>query len=156
MLFGDTEAKDGAELVDYAAALPRSTGDVGLLGLSYLGIDQIFTAAAEVGPDSPLKAIFPIATAADPYHDLFRGGRLVNMESSLGLIAGYFGLRTFAPFAERWTDPFDALGLSFEHGMAGIPFELQTRSTHSPNRAVCTTGSASAARLSPKSSRTRA
>ncbi len=125
MLFGDTEAKDGAELVDYGAALPRSTGEVGLLGLSYLGIDQMFT-AAEVGPDSPLKAIFPIATAADPYRDLFVSGGLVNMESSLGLIAGYFGLRTFTPFAERWTDPIDALRLATEHGLAGIPFELRT------------------------------
>ncbi|MBO9520276.1 MAG: CocE/NonD family hydrolase [Nocardioidaceae bacterium] len=125
MLFGDAEAKDGAELVDYAAALPRSTGEVGLLGLSYLGIDQVFT-AAEVGPGSPLKAIFPIATAADPYRDLFVSGGLVNMESSLGLIAGYFGLRTFTPFEERWTDPFDALRLSIEHGLAGIPFELTT------------------------------
>src|SRR5690242_9357418 len=124
-LFGHVEAQDGADLVDYAAALPHSTGEVGTLGLSYLAIDQLFTAAA-VGPGSPLKAIFPIATAADPYRDLFVSGGLVNMESSLGLIAGYFGLRTFTPFEERKTDPFDALRLSFEHGLAGIPFELQT------------------------------
>jgi len=124
-LFGHVEAQDGADLVDYAAALPHSTGEVGTLGLSYLAIDQLFTAAA-VGPGSPLKAIFPIATAADPYRDLFVSGGLVNMESSLGLIAGYFGLRTFTPFEERRTDPFDALRLSFEHGMAGIPFELTT------------------------------
>ena len=124
-LFGEAEAKDGAELVRYAAALPHSTGEVGTLGTSYLAIDQLFT-AAEVGPDSPLKAIFPIATAADPYRDLFVSGGLVNMESSMGLIAGYFGLRTFTPFEERASDPFDALRLSFEHGFAGIPFELRT------------------------------
>src|SRR5690349_2425328 len=124
-LFGHVEAQDGADLVDYAAALPHSTGEVGTLGVSYLAIDQLFTAAA-VGPGSPLKAIFPIATAADPYRDLFVSGGLVNMESSLGLIAAYFGLRTFTPFEERMTDPFDALRLSFEHGLAGIPFELQT------------------------------
>jgi putative CocE/NonD family hydrolase len=124
-LFGEAEAKDGAELVRYAAALPQSTGEVGTLGTSYLAIDQLFT-AAEVGPGSPLKAIFPIATAVDPYRDLFVSGGLVNMESSMGLIAAYFGLRTFTPFEERATDPFDALRLSFQHGFAGIPFELRT------------------------------
>lgn len=125
MLFGRQEAKDGAELVDWAAALPGSTGVVGTLGGSYLGIDQIFT-AAEVGLGSPLKAIFPIATAADPFRDLFVSGGIVNMESGLGLIAGYFGLRTLTPLAERPSDPLDALRLMIEHGLAGIPFELQT------------------------------
>ncbi len=125
MLFGEQEAKDGAELVEWAADLPGSNGNVGTLGGSYLGIDQVFTAAA-VGPDSPLKAIFPIVTASDPYRDLFVAGGIVNMESSLGLIAGYFGLRTLTPPAERPTDLFDALRLMLEHGLAGIPFELTT------------------------------
>lgn len=124
-LFGKSEALDGAELVAWAATLEGSDGNVGLLGGSYLGIDQVFT-AAEVGPDSPLKAIFPIATASDPYRDLFVAGGVVNMTSSLGLIAGYFGLRTFTPFAERMSDPPDALRLAIEHGLAGIPFELTT------------------------------
>ncbi len=65
MLFGEQEAEDGAELVEWAADLPGSNGNVGTLGGSYLGIDQVFT-AAEVGPDSPLKAIFPIVTACRP------------------------------------------------------------------------------------------
>lgn len=124
-LFGKTEAKDGAELVEWSADLEGSNGKVGTLGGSYLGIDQVFTAAA-VGPDSPLKAIFPIATAADPYRDLFVAGGLVNMTSSLGLIAGYFGLRTFTPWLERSADPPDALRLSLQHALAGIPFELTT------------------------------
>ncbi|WP_067437937.1 CocE/NonD family hydrolase [Nocardioides jensenii] len=125
MLFGRSEALDGAELVRWSAALEGSNGKVGLLGGSYLGIDQVFTAAA-VGKNSPLKAIFPIATASDPYRDLFVAGGIVNMTSSLGLIAGYFGLRTLTPFAERASDPLDALRLSLEHGLAGIPFELTT------------------------------
>lgn len=125
MLFGQQEAEDGAELVEWAAELPGSDGNVGTLGGSYLGIDQVFT-AAEVGPDSPLKAIFPIVTAVDPYRDLFVAGGIVNMESSLGLIAGYFGLRTFTPLVERAGDPLDALRLVLEHALAGIPFELTT------------------------------
>ncbi|WP_110208025.1 CocE/NonD family hydrolase [Nocardioides daejeonensis] len=124
-LFGQVEAEDGAELVDFAAQLPHSTGKVGATGFSYLGIDQVFT-ASEVGPNSPLKAIFPVFTAADPYRDLFVSGGVVNMESSLGLIAGYFGLRTLTPLGERMSNPFDALRLAFQHGLAGIPFELTT------------------------------
>ncbi len=125
-LFGTQEAEDGAELVRWAADLPNSTGSVGLVGGSYLGIDQVFT-AAEVGPNSPLKAIFPIATASDPYRDLFVSGGIVNMESSLGLIAGYFGLRTLTPAVERGPkDPLDAIRLGLQHGFAGIPFELTT------------------------------
>lgn len=125
MLFGRSEGLDGAEMVRWSARLEGSNGKVGLLGGSYLGIDQIFTAAA-VGKNSPLKAIFPIATASDPYRDLFVAGGIVNMTSSLGLIAGYFGLRTLTPFAERSADPIDALKLSLQHGLAGIPFELTT------------------------------
>lgn len=124
-LFGRSEARDGREVVEWAAALPHSTGEVGLLGISYLAIDQLFTAGA-VGRHSPLKAIFPIAASVDPYRDLFTSGGIVNLESSLGLIAAYFGMRTTTPFAERPDNPLDALRLSIEHGLAGIPFELRT------------------------------
>ena len=103
------EAKDGAELVRWAAKLPQSNGKVGTLGGSYLGIDQLFT-AAEVGPNSPLKAIFPIVSSSDPYRDLFSVGGIVNIESALGLLAAYFGLRTLTPLADRGPhDPLDAV-----------------------------------------------
>lgn len=125
-LFGEQEAKDGAELVRWAAELPRSNGKVGLLGGSYLGIDQLFT-AAEVGKNSPLKAMFPIVASSDPYRDLFSVGGIVNFVSPLGLLAAYFGLRTLTPLADRGPyDPIDALRLVVEHGLAGIPFELRT------------------------------
>lgn len=124
-LFGKQEAKDGAELVRWASKVEGSNGKVGTLGGSYLGIDQLFT-AAEVGPSSPLKAIFPIVSSSDPYRDLFTAGGIVNMESGLGLIAAYFGLRTLTPLADRGpANPLDALRLVVEHALAGIPFELK-------------------------------
>ena len=123
MLFGETEAKDGVELVHWAASLPKANGKVGLLGGSYLGIDQMFT-AAEVGPNSPLKAIFPIVTSVDPYRDLFVSGGLVNLESSVGLLAIYAGVRTLSPLVERGpVDPLHTLRLVLEHALATIPFE---------------------------------
>jgi uncharacterized protein len=67
-MFGARQAQDGVELVDWASRLPNANGRVGMFGVSYLAINQLFTAAA-VGPDSPLKAIFPVMAARDFYRD---------------------------------------------------------------------------------------
>ncbi|WP_329070816.1 CocE/NonD family hydrolase [Streptomyces sp. NBC_01429] len=77
--FAPVEARDGAALVDWAAALPHSDGEVGLYGDSYTGINQISTAAA-VGPGSPVKAIFPVVAGNDLYRDLVTMGGLPNAE----------------------------------------------------------------------------
>jgi len=72
-LFSAREAVDGTELVDWAAyKLEGSNGTVGLIGCSFLGISQIFTAAA-VGPNSPVKAMVP-ACAGIGYELFFPGG----------------------------------------------------------------------------------
>ncbi|MBJ7328982.1 MAG: CocE/NonD family hydrolase [Solirubrobacteraceae bacterium] len=99
-LFDPAEARAGAEAVRWAAKVPRSNGKVGMLGLSYLAIDQLF-AAAEVGPGSPLKAIFPMAATIDPYRDLFVSGGALNVISPLGLLLGYGGTRSLTPFLEQ-------------------------------------------------------
>ena len=71
--FGPRQTKDGVALVQWAAhKLSGSNGVVGLDGCSFLGIDQIFTAAA-VGPQSPVKEILP-ACAANSYDNLLRRG----------------------------------------------------------------------------------
>src|SRR5277367_4061376 len=67
-MFGDRQTQDGIELVDWASKLPNANGRVGMFGVSYLAINQLFTAAA-VGPNSPLKAIFPVMAARDFYRD---------------------------------------------------------------------------------------
>ena len=81
-LFGERQTKDSVALVDWAARLPGSNGKLGLDGCSFLGIDQIFTAAA-VGKDSPIEDILP-ACASNGYDNYFSGG----MPSQ---IAGLFG-----------------------------------------------------------------
>ncbi|EWC61300.1 hypothetical protein UO65_3356 [Actinokineospora spheciospongiae] len=71
---GQREAQDGAALVRWAAALPNSSGVVGLDGASYMAINQFFT-VAELGPGSPVKAMFPMVPSIDPYRDMvFPGG----------------------------------------------------------------------------------
>ncbi|MEO0408692.1 MAG: CocE/NonD family hydrolase, partial [Cyanobacteria bacterium P01_A01_bin.135] len=41
------EVQDGAETVSWAAALPQSSGAVGMYGFSYQGMTQLFAAAAQ-------------------------------------------------------------------------------------------------------------
>jgi uncharacterized protein len=72
-LFGPRQTEDGVELVNWAAhQLDGSNGVIGLTGCSYLGINQLFTAAA-LGPHSPVKAILP-ACASNSYEIYFAGG----------------------------------------------------------------------------------
>ncbi len=103
-LFDPIQAQDGATLVRWAAALPHSTGKVGLLGLSYLGINQLFTAAA-MGPGSPLKAIFPIVAGNDLYRDAaFRGG-LIEAEFGPAYLGFTAALNTINPLVEHRREP---------------------------------------------------
>ena len=103
-LFDPVQAQDGATLVRWAAALPHSNGKVGLLGLSYLGINQFFTAAA-VGPGSPLKTIFPIVASTDNYRDTAFQGGLVNSEFGPAYLGATAFGNTLNPLVEHRRDP---------------------------------------------------
>jgi predicted acyl esterase len=73
--FSPRDARDGADLVNWAAnSLAGSNGVVGLQGCSYLGESQIFTAAL-LGPRSPVKAMVP-ACATNSYSDPYFAGGL--------------------------------------------------------------------------------
>ena len=67
-LFDARERRDGVELASWAARRPHSTGRVGMAGCSYLGLNQIFTAAG-AGRGSPVRAIAPCAAGIDLYRD---------------------------------------------------------------------------------------
>jgi uncharacterized protein len=68
------EAADGVDTINWAAALPFATGQVGMYGLSYFGFTQW---AAAVGQPPALQALVPFLTWADPLNGLFyRGGAL--------------------------------------------------------------------------------
>src|ERR1700712_2640580 len=73
--FGPLEQQDGKTMVDWAAAQPWSTGNVGMTGASYGGIIQLFTAALQ---PKALKAIFPIVPSADVYRDIVGSGGQIN------------------------------------------------------------------------------
>jgi uncharacterized protein len=81
-LFGAREMQDGPELARWAARLPASDGRVGLAGSSYLGLNQLFTAAL-AGPRSPIKAIIPSTVGNDVYRDVAFGGGISDLEFAL-------------------------------------------------------------------------
>ena len=68
------ERRDGRDTVAWAAALPGSTGEVGMFGGSYTGSTQW---SAAIGGAPQLRAIAPQVTWCDPLDGLFqRGGAL--------------------------------------------------------------------------------
>ncbi len=73
--FGEDEQQDGYDVVEWAARQPWSDGNVGLSGPSYMGLNQLLTAARR--PPS-LKAIFPVVPMADAYRDIVFSGGDVN------------------------------------------------------------------------------
>jgi putative CocE/NonD family hydrolase len=97
-LFDPVQGHDGATLVDFAANLPHSDGDIGLLGASYLGINQFATAADAGG--AHVKAMFPIIAGNDLYRDTAFAGGFPDLEFS-AFYLGFTGvLNSVLPFAE--------------------------------------------------------
>jgi predicted acyl esterase len=85
-LFDPVQGQDGAIAARWAAVLPHSSGAVGLYGASYLGIDQ-FATAADAGPGSPIKAMFPTASATELYRDEVEAGGVPSLEFNLPYLA---------------------------------------------------------------------
>jgi uncharacterized protein len=103
-LFDPIQQQDAIKVLDWAAHLPNSDGRVGTYGPSYLGIDQLLLAGA-VGPNSPLKAIFPMVSANDIYRDTSFMGGLLDFEFD----EAYLGLtgttNTVNPVGDAASDP---------------------------------------------------
>jgi uncharacterized protein len=98
-MFGARQTRDGVELVTWASKLPNSTDRIGMVGISYLAINQLFTAAA-VGSDSPLKAIFPVMAAHDFYRDASAMGGVPHLRTVRAYGATYRLLNVINPTLE--------------------------------------------------------
>ncbi len=85
--FGSREQRDGYELVQWADTQPYSDGRIALHGLSYGGINQLFTAAQQ---PPGLKAIFPQVPAGDTYRDVTGTGGQIDT----GFIPSWLALVT--------------------------------------------------------------
>jgi hypothetical protein len=101
-LFDPVQGTDGATLVNWAAGLPHSDGNVGLLGASYLGIDQ-FATAADAG-STHVKAMFPIIAGNDLYRDTAFAGGFPDIEFDAFYLGLTGGLNTLLPASEGNSD----------------------------------------------------
>ncbi|UDY24004.1 CocE/NonD family hydrolase [Nocardioides sp. Kera G14] len=109
--FCTRENLDGKEVMDWVVHQPWSNGVTGMTGASYMGINQIFTAAQH---PQGLKAIFPIVPAADVYRDVVASGGAVDS----GFIPFWLGLVTatgIIPPAVTATDPSSGLTALVDH-----------------------------------------
>ncbi|MFB7721958.1 MULTISPECIES: CocE/NonD family hydrolase [unclassified Nocardia] len=115
-LLGAREQQDTAEVIDWAARQGWSTGDIGMSGISYSGLNQLQVAAKQ---PPALKAIFPVVPSRNPFRDLVapggavgaafmplwlaavNGGKLV--PDMTALLQGRFDMRWLA---DRLADPF--------------------------------------------------
>ncbi|HZD67170.1 MAG TPA: CocE/NonD family hydrolase [Acidimicrobiales bacterium] len=99
-LFDPVQARDGATLVRWSSRLPHADGRVGLFGESYMGINQFLT-AGQLGPGSPLKAMFPVIAGNDLYKDTVTQGGLLDAEFSLLYLSLTAGLNEANPPVEQ-------------------------------------------------------
>lgn len=118
--FGKREQLDGKEVVEWAAsrARPWSNGKVGMRGPSYMGINQLFTAALR---PKGLKAIFPQVPAGDVYRDVVASGGQVDV----GFIPLWMGLVTTTgviPPAVTATDPASGVRALLSHVFGAATF----------------------------------
>ncbi len=72
------EREDSKRVISWAAGLPNSTGEIGLWGLSYLGMSELMTAGV-LEPGSPVKALFPLMPGNNAYLDLINHDGFVNV-----------------------------------------------------------------------------
>jgi len=112
-LFGPQETADSVEVIRWASRLPGSNGKVGMTGESYGGIVQLFAAAA-VGRNSALKAIFPITAAHNIYREFASSGGVMNFETGLAGAALYGSLALLEPLSYVHLSP-NALSLTGQH-----------------------------------------
>lgn len=127
-LFDPIQQQDAIKVLDWAAHLPNSTGEVGTYGPSYLGIDQMLLAGA-VGKDSPLKAIFPMVSANDIYRDTAFMGGLIDFEFSetyLGLTGTENLVNPVGDTASDLTLLADLAGIESDHANALASYDAAT------------------------------
>src|SRR5439155_3976872 len=120
--FGMREQKDGAELVRWTEKQSWSNGEVGLYGISYGAINQLFT--AEQDPPS-VKAEFPIVPMSDAYRDITASGGQLNtsfIPSWLGLVTG----TSLVPPLFTPTNPAEAATELAQHGVNVTQFQAAT------------------------------
>ncbi len=120
--FNARENKDAGEIMTWAhsSAQPWSNGITGMTGASYMGIGQIWAAAAN---PPGLKAIFPQVPAADVYRDVVASGGQLDV----GFIPLWLGLVTVTgviPPAVTASDPKSGITALLQHLTGAATFTV--------------------------------
>lgn len=118
--FCSREDKDFGEVMEWAHRQPWTDGRTAMSGPSYMGISQMFAAAAQ---PKGLKAIFPQVPGADVYRDVVASGGALDV----GFIPLWIGLvngTALIPPAFTGTDPVGGLGTLVNHLVGNGTFSL--------------------------------
>lgn len=119
--FDARENQDAGEIMTWAHEQPWSNGKTAMTGPSYMGISQLWAAAAQ---PPGLKAIFPQVPGADVYRDVVASGGAIDV----GFIPLWLGLVTGAglvPPAYGASDPESGFGMYLDHLMGAGGFTAQ-------------------------------
>lgn len=112
------ETKDYGQVMTWAAEQPWSNGSTAMAGPSYMGIAQLYAAAAK---PKGLKAIFPQVPAYDVYRDVVASGGAVD----LGFMPLWLGIVTatsIVPPAVTAKNPTEGLGVLLQHVLGNSLF----------------------------------
>ncbi|MBL1073865.1 CocE/NonD family hydrolase [Nocardia sp. 2] len=95
---------DGVQLVDWAANLPGSNGKVGMYGYSFPALTALRTAES-VGPNSPLKAIVPMAMPNNIFNEVLGHDGLMSplLLTAISVMVPYMSL--IGPFMTAVVSP---------------------------------------------------
>jgi LPXTG-motif cell wall-anchored protein len=73
--FEELQNRDGYDAIETLANQPWSNGDVGMVGISYMGISQLFVAQTQ---PPHLRAITPLSVIADTFRSTLYPGGILN------------------------------------------------------------------------------
>lgn len=109
------EREDSKRIVQWAAALPNSTGEIGLWGLSYLGMSELLTAGV-MEPGSPIKALFPLMPGNHMFQDLLDHDGFLNIAFLTSILAfPVTALPQIDPILGLYREPRKALSVFVDH-----------------------------------------
>lgn len=109
------EREDSERIVRWAAGLPNSTGEIGLWGLSYLGMSELMTAGV-MEPGSPIKALFPLMPGNHAFQDLISHDGFLNIAFLSSILA--FPITTLPqldPILGLYREPDKMLSVFVDH-----------------------------------------
>lgn len=109
--FCTRENTDAGEIMQWAHEQPWSNGRTAMSGPSYMGISQLFAAAAR--PDG-LRALFPQVPAADVYRDVVASGGALDV-GFIPLWIGLVNATGLIPPAFTAADPGAGIGTVLTH-----------------------------------------